>query len=60
LYRWLGRDERGAIAARLAAGASMGGLAAQFGCSVRTVARIRAGALLLERRAGHSRRRLSL
>jgi transposase, IS30 family len=59
LYRWLGADERRLIAARLAAGASMGGLAVQFGCSSQTVSRIRDEALMLRARAGHSRLRLS-
>jgi transposase, IS30 family len=59
LYSWVGPDDRGVIAARLGEGASLKGLAAQFGCSVRTVARIRDEAVLLGLRAGHSRLRLS-
>jgi DNA-binding NarL/FixJ family response regulator len=49
----------GLIAVRLAAGASLGGLAAQFGCNPATIARIRDEALMLRARAGHSRLRLS-
>jgi IS30 family transposase len=56
----LGLDERRLIAARLAAGASVQGLAAQFGCSVRTVARVRDEGLMLRARDGHSRLRLSV
>ena len=41
VYRWLGPDERRLIAARLAEGASMSGLAVQFGCHPVTIARIR-------------------
>jgi transposase, IS30 family len=59
LYRWVGPDERRLIAARLAEGASIGGLAARFGCSRTTIARIRDEAGLLRRRTGHSRLRLS-
>jgi len=59
LYRWLRPDERRVIAARLAEGASLRGLAARFGCSQATIARVRDEALMLERRAGHSRLRLS-
>jgi transposase, IS30 family len=59
LFRWLRPDERRVIAARLAEGASLQGLAAQFGCSQATVARVRDEALMLRRRAGHSRLRLS-
>jgi IS30 family transposase len=59
LYRWLRADERRLIAVRLAAGASLGGLAAQFGCNPATIARIRDEALMLRARAGHSRLRLS-
>ena len=58
-FRWLRPDERGLIAERLAEGASMGGLAAQFGCSRETIARIRDEALMLKRRAEHSRLRLT-
>jgi transposase, IS30 family len=58
-FRWLRPDERELIAARLAEGASLLGLAAQFGCSQTTIARVRDQALMLERRAGHSRLRLS-
>jgi IS30 family transposase len=43
----------------LAEGASLKGLAAQFGCSEATIARVRDEALMLQRRAGHSRLRLS-
>lgn len=60
LYRWLGLDERRLIAARLAAGASVRGLAAEFGCSVRTIARVRDEGLMLRARDGHSRLRLSV
>ena len=60
LYRWLGPDERRVIAARLVAGASLQGLAAHFGCSTRTIARVRDEALMLRLRAGHSPRRLSV
>ncbi len=59
LYRWLRADERRLIAARLAEGASLSGLAVQFGCSSQTVARVRDEALMLRARAGHSRLRLS-
>ena len=59
-FRWLGRGERGLIAARLVEGASMSGLAAQFGCSLATVARVRDEALMLRARAGHSPRWLSV
>jgi IS30 family transposase len=52
-------DERRLIAARLAEGASLSGLAVQFGCSAMTVARVRDEALMLRARAGHSRLRLS-
>jgi IS30 family transposase len=52
-------DERELIAARLVEGASLVGLAAQFGCSQSTVRRVRDEALMLRRRAGHSRVRLS-
>ena len=58
-FRWLRPDERELIAARLAEGASLQGLAAQFGCSQATIARVRDEALMLRRRAGHSRLRLS-
>jgi IS30 family transposase len=58
LYRWLVPDERRLIAARLAEGASLQGLAAQFGCSRETIARVRDEALMLRARAGHSRLRL--
>jgi transposase, IS30 family len=58
-FRWLRPDERVLIAARLAEGASLLGLAARFGCSQTTIARVRDEALMLERRAGHSRLRLS-
>jgi IS30 family transposase len=59
LFRWLRSDERGVIAARLAEGASLKGLAAQFGCSQATVARVRDEALMLQGRAEHSRLRLT-
>lgn len=59
LYRWLRPDERRLIAARLADGASMRELAAQFGCGRMTIARVRDEALMLRARAGHSRLRLS-
>ena len=59
LYRWLRPDERRLIAARLFEGASVSGLAAQFGCSRVTIARIRDEATMLRRRAGHSRLRLT-
>ncbi|MBV8998752.1 MAG: IS30 family transposase [Solirubrobacterales bacterium] len=59
LYGWVGPDERRLIAVGLAEGASISGLAARFGCSRTTIARIRDEAMLLERRAGHSRRQLS-
>jgi IS30 family transposase len=59
VYRWLGPDERRLIAARLAAGASMSGLAVQFGCHPATIARVRDEALMLRARSGHSRLRLS-
>jgi IS30 family transposase len=59
LYRWLCPDERRLIAGRLAEGASMSGLAAQFGCSRETIRRIRDEALMLGRRAEHSPLRLS-
>jgi IS30 family transposase len=59
VYRWLGPDERRLIAARLAEGASMSGLAVQFGCHPVTIARIRDEALMLRARSGHSRLRLS-
>jgi IS30 family transposase len=59
LFRWLGPDERRVIAARLAQGASLQLLAGRFGCSQATIARVRDQALMLERRAGHSRLRLS-
>ena len=59
-FRWLGVEERRLIAEGLAGGGSVMGLAARFGCSVRTVARVRDEALLLERRAGHSPRWLSV
>ena len=58
-FRWLRPDERELIAGRLAEGASLKGLAAQFGCDPGTIARIRGEALMLQRRAGHSRLRLS-
>ena len=58
-FRWLRLDERELIAARLAQGASVQGLAAQFGCSRTTIGRVRDEALMLRRRAGHSRLRLS-
>lgn len=58
-FRWLRLDERELIAARLAEGASLQGLARQFGCSQSTIARVRDEALMLRRRAGHSRLRLS-
>jgi transposase, IS30 family len=58
-FRWLRPGERVLIAARLAEGASLLGLAARFGCSQTTIARVRDEALMLERRAGHSRLRLS-
>jgi transposase, IS30 family len=58
-FRWLRPDERELIAARLAEGASLLGLAAQFGCSQTTIVRVRDEALMLRRRAGHSRLRLS-
>jgi len=59
LYRWLRPDERGLIAERLVEGASIGGLAARFGCSRETIARVRDEALMLRRRAEHSRLRLT-
>jgi IS30 family transposase len=59
LFRWLRPDERELIAARLGEGASIGGLAARFGCSRSTIERVRDEALMLQRRAGHSRLRLS-
>jgi transposase, IS30 family len=59
LYRWLGPGERRLIAARLASGGSLRGLAAEFGCHEVTIARIRDEAVMLGRRAGHSRLRLS-
>jgi transposase, IS30 family len=59
LYRWLGSDERGVIAARLGEGVSLRAVAVEFGCSCQTVARIRDEALMLRGRAGHSRLRLS-
>jgi transposase, IS30 family len=59
LYRWLGLDERRVIAARLGVGASMSGLAAEFGCSTATIARVRDEAVMLARRVGHSPLRLS-
>jgi len=58
-FRWLRLDERELIAARLAEGASVQGLVAQFGCSRSTIRRVRDEALMLQRRAGHSRLRLS-
>jgi IS30 family transposase len=58
-FRWLRLDERALIAARLGEGASLQGLASQFGCSQATIARVRDQALMLQRRAGHSRLRLS-
>jgi IS30 family transposase len=59
LFRWLRPDERELIAARLAEGVSLKGLAEQFGCSGATIARVRDEALMLRRRAEHSRLRLS-
>ncbi len=58
-FRWLRLDERELIAARLVEGASVQGLAAQFGCSRATIGRVRDEALMLRRRVGHSRLRLS-
>lgn len=58
-FRWLRPDERELIAAGLVEGASLLGLAARFGCSQATIARVRDEALMLQRRAGHSRLRLT-
>jgi transposase, IS30 family len=58
-YRWVRPDVRARIAARLVAGASVRELAAQFGCSSRTVQRIGEQAALAGRRVAHSPRRLS-
>jgi IS30 family transposase len=59
LYRWVRPEERRLIAARLGEGASMRGLAVEFGCSTATIARIRDQAVMLRGRARHSRLRLS-
>ncbi len=40
VYRWLGPDERARVALRLGDGVSVGVVAREFGCSVRTVFRI--------------------
>jgi IS30 family transposase len=59
LYRWVGPGERRVIVSRLGGGESPRVLAAEFGCSVATVCRIRAEGVLLRRRVGGSPRRLS-
>ena len=58
-YWWVRPDERERIAGRLGAGARVREVAAEFGCSTRTVQRIGEQSALVGRRAAHSPRRLS-
>ena len=58
-YRWLTPVERVAVAAGLAAGASVNEMAGAFGVSRATVCRVRDQAALARRRVTHSPHRLS-
>jgi IS30 family transposase len=59
LYRWVRPDQRRVIAARLFAGESLSGLAAEFGCAAYTVRRIGHEGVWLRRRVAQSPHRLS-